>query len=98
VFAINHEAVRTRGSGGSLKRFDQVAAVLTGNPSAEAADAINWLAQLIADLRVPSLASYGIKRQDFPEIVKKSAAASSMKANPVALSTDEMIAILERAF
>ena len=98
AFGVNREAVRSRGSADSLGRFDRVAAVLTGKTNATAADAVNWLTRLVRDLQIPSLATYGILRSHFPEITAKSAVASSMKANPVALTAQEITTILERAF
>jgi alcohol dehydrogenase class IV len=97
AFCVNQEAVRLRGTADSLARFDRIAAVLTGRPDATAADAVDWLTRLVQDLGIPPLSTYGIQRSDFPEIVKKSAAASSMKANPVALSAEEINTILARA-
>jgi alcohol dehydrogenase class IV len=97
TFCVNQQAVRSRGTADSLARFDRVAAVLTGRPDATAADAVDWLTRLVHDLQIPPLATYGIERSDFPEIVKKSAAASSMKANPVVLSAEEITTILSCA-
>jgi alcohol dehydrogenase class IV len=97
VFAANYYALRTRGTGGTLGRFDRVAAVLTGEPNTTAPEAIHWLTQLVNDLQIPRLGSFGVRREDIPEIVKKAAAASSMKPNPVVLSGEEMTVILERA-
>ena len=97
AFYVNQQAVRSRGTADSLARFDRVAAVLTGRPDATAADAVDWLTRLVQDLQIPPLATYGIEPSCFPEIVKKSAAASSMKANPVVLSAEEISTILSRA-
>ena len=98
AFCVNQEAVRSRGSADSLGRFDRVATVLTGKTNATAADAVDWLTRLVRDLQIPSLATYGIVRSHFPEIAAKSAVASSMKANPVVLTAQEITTILERAF
>jgi alcohol dehydrogenase class IV len=46
---------------------------------------------------VPTLEAYGIGRDDFPSLVQKAAAASSMKANPIALTPAELTEILERS-
>ncbi len=48
-------------------------------------------------LHMLRLGDYGVRREDFPDIVEKSARASSMKGNPIALSDDELTAILEQA-
>jgi alcohol dehydrogenase class IV len=80
-----------------LARFDCVAAVLTGKPNATATEAVDWIEALVRDLRIPSLATYGIGRSHFPELVEKSSVASSMKANPVVLASEEITKILDRA-
>jgi alcohol dehydrogenase class IV len=41
--------------------------------------------------------SYGLTRADFPALIEKSAAASSMRANPIKLTPGEMEVILDRA-
>jgi alcohol dehydrogenase class IV len=98
VMRINVRALRERQPDSpSLQRYDEVARILTGDPGAEAADGLQWVMQLCADLRVPSLAAYGIRPEDFPELVQKAAAASSMKANPILLTPAELKEILERA-
>jgi alcohol dehydrogenase class IV len=81
----------------SLRRYDEVARILTGDPGAEAADGVQWVRRLCDDLRVPTLAAYGIGPDDFPELVQKAAEASSMKPNPIVLTPAELKEILERA-
>jgi alcohol dehydrogenase class IV len=58
---------------------------------------IEWLRETCTELEIPSLRTYGIGREDFGEIAQRAAMASSMKANPVALTTEELLEILERA-
>ena len=41
--------------------------------------------------------AYGVGAADVPVLVEKAAQASSMKANPIALNSDELSGILERA-
>ena len=43
----------------------------------------------------PRLATYGINSTHTTELVEKAAKASSMKANPIALTGEELGAILE---
>ncbi len=75
----------------------EVARLLTGNPAARAGDGIAWVQGLCADLGVPPLRAYGITEADVPLLVEKTAAASSTKANPIALTKEELTQILERA-
>jgi alcohol dehydrogenase class IV len=52
---------------------------------------------LVRDLNVPRLGSFGIKAEHSNELAMKAASASSMKANPIALSPEELNLILESA-
>ena len=77
--------------------FDEAAQLLTGRPDARAADGAAWLHDLGAALAVPGLAAFGLSRDHFPELIAKAQVASSMKGNPVALTEDELLEIVERA-
>jgi alcohol dehydrogenase class IV len=70
---------------------------LTGNAAAEPEDAVDWLLELGRDLGIVGLAAYGVGAGDSAEIVRKAAVASSMKANPVVLSDEELASVLESA-
>ena len=48
-------------------------------------------------LAVPGLSVYGVSESAFPNIIEKSARASSMKGNPIRLSRDELQDILAQA-
>jgi alcohol dehydrogenase class IV len=82
----------------ALKRYDEVAQMITGNSNATAADAVSWFQELGKDLEIPSLSNLGITKADFPTIVEKGQKASSMKGNPLVLTPDELTEILELAF
>lgn len=83
--------------GEALARYDQVARLLTGNATAKADDGLAWVAQLVADLRIPPLRSYGIAPTHASELVSKARNASSMKANPIQLNDAELTQIFEAA-
>jgi alcohol dehydrogenase class IV len=80
-----------------LRRYDEVARLLTGTPQAKADDGVEWVRALAIDLRIPSLARYGLGPEHTTELVEKSAKASSMKANPIVLTAAELAATLEAA-
>lgn len=80
-----------------LRRYEEAARLLLGEPSAQAANLPGWLRQLVRDLRIPGLASYGLTEAHFPDLIEKAAHASSMKANPIALTREEMAAMLREA-
>jgi alcohol dehydrogenase class IV len=98
VMASNVEALRTRSPDSPvLGRYDTVARLLTGNEAARAPDGVAWVADLCAALAIPGLESYGLVDGDFDDLIDKSRRASSMKANPIELTPDELRLILERA-
>ncbi len=96
--AANIKALRERASDHpALRRYGEVARILTGDPDAQPEDGAQWVAQLCRELEIPALRSYGITTEAIPSIVEKAAKASSMKANPLVLTSDELTAVLEAA-
>jgi alcohol dehydrogenase class IV len=81
----------------ALRRYEEIGRLLTGRPQATADDAIAWTRELGHDLQIPPLSHYGIDRTHLAGIATAAANASSMKANPIALTADELVATLERA-
>jgi alcohol dehydrogenase class IV len=98
VMAANLRALRLRQPGSdALRRYDDVARLLTGNPAARADDGVEWVRKLVADLRIPRLGVYGITPEHTAGLIEKAAKASSMKANPIVLTPAELAAALESA-
>lgn len=81
----------------ALARYEQVARLVADNASATADDLIRWVRQLCRDLGIAPLSAYGMGRRDLPELVEKAQAASSMKGNPIVLTREELVRILEQA-
>ncbi|NQU11340.1 iron-containing alcohol dehydrogenase [bacterium] len=81
----------------ALPKYEEIARILTGSPSATAGDGVAWVRELVTTLRIPRLAMYGLTRDDFPAVIEKASAASSMKANPVPLGPEALRGILEAA-
>jgi alcohol dehydrogenase class IV len=95
---INLRALRQRGKDErTLQRFETVARLLTGRAQATAEDGIRWIQELCAALQIPPLRTYGIRSEHVSDLCEKAAAASSMKANPIALTKEELRELLERA-
>jgi alcohol dehydrogenase class IV len=91
-------ALRERAPGSpALQRYQTVAALLTDTPHARIEDGIAWLKNTADTLAIPPLRTYGITSAHFTEIVEKARNASSMKGNPIVLTTAELTSILERA-
>jgi alcohol dehydrogenase class IV len=98
VVQANLHALRTRAAKSeTLQRYDEIARLLTNNPHATADDGVRWITELTRALGIPALAKYGITERDAPAIVTAAAKASSMKANPIELTADELTTILRSA-
>jgi alcohol dehydrogenase class IV len=101
VVEVNVRALRARDPNHrGLDNYTEIAQTILNWPSfpAHAEDLARWCAQLVKDIGIPPLRSYGITREDFPTIVEHSAKASSMKGNPIVLTADELTEILEKAY
>jgi alcohol dehydrogenase class IV len=98
VFDVNFRALQQRQPGSpALVRMRNVARLLTGNPAAEAADAVTWLAEMGRAFNILQLSAYGMTAADIPLQIEKAQAASSMKSNPIVLTPEELGEILSRA-
>jgi alcohol dehydrogenase class IV len=98
VMEINLRALRQRQPQSELlARFKFVARLLTGDSGAEADAGVGWVRDLVHRLKTPRLSAYGLKADCLDELVRNSAKASSMKANPIVLTPTELGEILERA-
>ena len=98
VMAANIHALRQRvAAGDALRRYDEVGRLLTGNTVATADDGVKWVRELVGDLQIKPLGTYGIRDEHVADLVAKAANTSSMKANPIALTPDELAETLRAA-
>lgn len=98
VMEANLRALRERDAGAeALRRYDAVARLLAGNENAGADEGVEWVRGLVCDLKIPGLRRYEMTVQHIADVVDKSMKASSMKANPIVLSREELAGIVERA-
>jgi alcohol dehydrogenase class IV len=98
VVEINVRALRARASGSpALARYDDVARTLTGTLGARAEDGASWLRDLVEELAIPALSTFGITESDIPRVVEKAKRASSMQGNPIALTDEELAEALADA-
>jgi alcohol dehydrogenase class IV len=95
---INVRALRARAPGsGALRRYDEVARLLTGRSQATAEDGVRWVAGICRRLEIPPLRTYGVGEPDIPDLVERAAQASSMKGNPILLTPEELRETIARA-
>jgi alcohol dehydrogenase class IV len=98
VMAINVQALQERApQSAALRRYDEVAQILTGDAGASAADGVAWVQELCQALQAAPLAAYGLTEEGFPTLIEKASVASSMQGNPIELTSEEMEEILRRA-
>jgi alcohol dehydrogenase class IV len=98
VMEANLAALRLRAPGApALARYGELAGILTGKPGAAAEEGIEWVLETCRLFEIPPLAAYGLTADDVPALVGNAARASSMKANPVLLTAEELAGVLARA-
>jgi len=81
----------------ALKRYEYAAQFLLFDRSASSQDAMDWISETSRIFGIQGLGAYGVREADFAEIVEKSSASSSMQGNPIALTADDLTAILRAA-
>jgi alcohol dehydrogenase class IV len=95
---INVRALRERAPDHpALQRATEVAVLITGQPDATRENAIVWLEELTAALSIPGLGSYGLNQEEIAAVVAAAQRASSMRANPIELTDDEVTQIVTRS-
>ncbi len=81
----------------ALEHYDVIARLLTGRSDASVEDGIDWVRAHCAELKIPGLRAWGITEADLPGVVEKAAKASSMQANPLPLTQEELMAVASSA-
>jgi len=95
VMETNIRALKSRSPASPyLRRYDEVARIITGQPDAEAAQGVAWVRDLVREIGIPSLAKYGVTPDHADAVVSKACRASSMKGNPIELTGPELKAVL----
>lgn len=96
VLAANLDALAD-GPPALRNRFDELAAILTDNPDATAADGVGWVRRLAETLRIPGLARYGLTESAVDDLVDKAGRSSSIRGNPVDLTPETLAEVVRRA-
>lgn len=96
--AANIRALRDRAPDHeALRRYGHVARILTGESGAIAEDGAAWVHDLCTRVGIRPLAELGVRTDLVRRLVTKAARASSMKANPIALTESELRGVIESA-
>ncbi|WP_165064921.1 iron-containing alcohol dehydrogenase [Paludisphaera rhizosphaerae] len=97
VMEANIAELQIRGDGDqTMRRYREVATMLTGDPNAEVHDGVAWVRDLCARLAIAPL-RLNASQADQDAVIAGAQRASSMKGNPVPLSEDRLRAILAAA-
>ncbi|MBZ5670808.1 MAG: iron-containing alcohol dehydrogenase [Acidobacteriia bacterium] len=95
---INLRALHARApQSQALRRYVEVARILTGRADAPAEEGIAWARETCRELEIPPLSAYGMSEQDVPALITEAAKASSMKGNPLVLRPEELREVLLRS-
>ncbi len=98
VITVNIKALQERSSDNpALKRYNEIAQILTGDIKAKEEDAIAWIKNICGIFNLPGLESYGLKQKDLSSTIEKSLKANSMQGNPIKLKEQEIQEILINA-
>jgi alcohol dehydrogenase class IV len=81
-----------------LDKYRDITEWVTGISDTRPEELVDWFRELYKFLKIPGLSSLGVRENDLNLIIQKSKNASSMKANPVELSDDELMRILEFSY
>lgn len=99
MMEVNFRSLQTKEPNSPiLHRYAKIAEWLIGKRLGTEQDTIDasikFVRELCVQLKIPSLAHFGVKLSDLPEIASQSMKSSSMRANPVSFSQDELEGIL----
>jgi alcohol dehydrogenase class IV len=98
VMRVNIQALQSRlPESQVIARYQEVAQILTGSLQAGVKDGMMWVEELVDAMNIPRLSEYGMTDQDLSILVEKGAVASSMQANPIKLTPEELRTILQMA-
>ena len=86
VMTVNERSLQRLGGSLALQRFEEVRQI------------VGDLAEFGQALGVKPLRELGVRRAEFPVIIEKAAAASSMKGNPIQLTPAQLGEILDLAW
>jgi alcohol dehydrogenase class IV len=97
VIEVNLEALHSREPDNpALSRYREINKMVVG--SEDERDLIDWVLDLCELFNIPKLRSIGITEKDFETVIEKASHASSMKGNPIKLTREELLTILEYAY
>ncbi|MBI9088103.1 MAG: iron-containing alcohol dehydrogenase [Desulfobacterium sp.] len=78
-----------------LAKYRETAQILTQDTLAEPGDGVDWIESLVRLMEIPLLKGFGLDAIVCQKLGEKAFCASSMKGNPVQLTREEIVLLLE---
>jgi alcohol dehydrogenase class IV len=96
AMGVNMRAMRRRAPT-KFKEFEAMAELLSSKLAPTAEDAVQWLADLVQKLEIPTLRTYGVTENHVDELVEKASRANSTRGNGVELTREELKEVIRAA-
>jgi alcohol dehydrogenase class IV len=101
VMEVNLEVARAVGNDVTVGKYARVAEILGvthgGFDSEVAGQGVKRVRELCQQMEVPRLSSFGVEEAHIPDLVERARKTSSIKANPVELSAEDLARALKQA-
>jgi alcohol dehydrogenase class IV len=99
VVDVNIRALKARQlDSTALLKYDEIARILMGSQEASAIDLVAWFSDLCMALHIPKLPRLSVKGNTLINLIEMAAKSSSMRGNPISLTSSEMYEIADKAF
>ena len=95
VMAENINSARKAGRSDLLNRYRKLARIITGKQDAAVEDGIDWTKTMLERMALPRLTEFGICSTSFSEVARDAMKSSSIKGNPLPLTEERLVHILE---
>jgi alcohol dehydrogenase class IV len=98
VIEANVQALQSRAvDSPALGRYGEIAQLIPEVTVGTVAGLVKWVRDLCLAMQVPSLSEFGLKESDFEAVIARAQKSSSMKGNPIALTDEELMTILQKS-
>jgi len=79
-----------------LTRYFRLAQILTGKNHTHVDDSVLWVNQMLEQLPIPELSSFGVCKTSFEDVAADALVSSFIRGNPFPLNKDRLTSILEQ--
>ncbi len=96
VMEENISAARQAGRSDLLHRYRKIARIVSGNPDADEEDGVEWSRNMLERFHLPLLTEFDICSVSFEQVARDAMKSSSIKGNPLPLTEERLIRILQK--